>query len=434
MTWLTRHNARQYLRASLFLAPTASIVLALAVAPVVRWIDDRTRWTLLGFGSAGAGAGVSALSSSLLALIVFAFSILLLAIQIAGGQLSPRVIAGIFRTRLLKVALSVFVFSYTYSLAALARIGDRVPQLPVALAIAASLSSLGLFLYLVQRIGEAFRPGTVMTRVAAETRDVIDAMYPGPFTPGGGEHAALSLDFTRPERVVVRRKSSGVMLAFDAKGLCAIATRAGCVIELVPQVGDFVPVGEPLFRIHGLRGPGASELSDQALRDSVAFGVERTMEQDPAFGFRIIVDIASKALSPAINDPTTGVLAVDQLHHLLQLLGGRQLDTGVVRDASGGVRLVYRTPGWEDFVTLAATELRVYGATNPQVTRRLRAMYDQLLRLVPAERAEALRREVALLERTLEGAWSNPADRAIAGAADLQGFGGGSRAANGDSR
>lgn len=420
MNWLTRHRLRRYLRSSLFLAPSASIVVALLVAPVVRWVDGRTQWTLLGFGPSGAAAVLSGLSSSLLALIVFAFSILLLAIQIAGGQLSPRIIARIFRIRVLKVTLSAFVFSYTYSLAALSRIGERVPQLPVALAIYASLTSLAIFIYLVQRIGEVFRPGTVMTLVAAETRGVVDAMYPRPFTPDGGEHAALTLDTGRPDRVVVQRKTSGVVLAFDSDGLKALATRAGCVVELVPQVGDFLAVGEPLFRLYG---PGSAAVDEQALRDSVSLGIERTMEQDPAFGFRIIVDIASKALSPAINDPTTGVLAVDQLHHLLSLVGSRQLDTGVVRDASGEVRLVYRTPDWEDFVTLAATELRIYGATNPQVTRRLRAMYDQLLRVVPAERAEALRREVSLLESTLAGAWASPPDRAIAGASDLQGFG-----------
>jgi uncharacterized membrane protein len=322
------------------------------------------------------------------------------------------------------MTLSAFVFSYTYSLASLSRIGERVPQLPVALAIFACLTSLGIFIYLVQRIGESFRPGTVMTTVAAETRSVIDALYPRPFTPGGGEHAALSLDASRPDRVIVQRKTSGVVLAFDAEGLVALASRARCVVELVPQVGDFLAVGEPLFRLYG---PGASGVDEQQLRDSVALGVERTMEQDPAFGVRIIVDIASKALSPAINDPTTGVLAVDQLHHLLGLVSRRQLDTGVVRDATGEVLLVYRTPDWEDFVTLAATELRIYGASNPQVTRRLRAMYDQLLRVVPTERAEALRHEVAMLEATLESAWASPLDRAIAGASDLQGFGSRSR-------
>ncbi len=419
MTWLARYRLRSFFRESVFLLPAASIVLAFDVAPVVRAIDDETRWTLLGFTSAGASALVSSLSSSLFALIVFTFSILLLAIQIAGGQLSPRIITRVFRAPRLKAALALFTFSYTYSLAALSRIGDRVPQLPVALAVVASFASLGLFLYLVQRIGEAFRPGTVMTLIASETRRVVDAMYPRAFAPGEGHHASLALDRSRPDRVVVQTGGAGVVLAFDAAGLCALAERAGAVVELVPQVGDFVAEGDPLFRLYGASAPPEHEL-----RESVALGLERTLEQDPAFGFRIIVDVASKALSPAINDPTTGVLAVDQLHQLLALLAGRQLDEGVVRDAGGAVRLVYRTPDWDDFVALAATELRVYGATNPQVTRRLRAMYDQLQRVVPPARADALCKEVALLESTLESAWPSAADRAVAGASDSQGFGG----------
>jgi uncharacterized membrane protein len=420
MSWLGRYRFRRFFKTSLFFAPIASIVAALALAPVVRWVDDVTRWSLFDFASAGASAVVSALASSLLSLIVFAFSILLLAIQIAGGQLSPRIIARVFQARILKGTVAAFVFSYTYSLAALSRIGERVPQLPVALAIFSSLVSLGLFIFLVQRVGEGFRPGTLMTVVAAETRRVIDAVYPHPFSPEGGEHAVLAVDLGRTDRVVEQPKTSGVVLAFDVDGLVALAGRAGCVVELVPQVGDFVPLGEPLFRLHGT---GAAGVDERALRECVALGIERTLEQDPAFGFRIIVDVACKALSPAINDPTTGVLAIDQLHHLLLLVAGRRLDAGVVRDASGAVRLVYRTPDWEDFVTLAATELRTYGAANPQVPRRLRAMYEQLLRAVPERRAAALQREVTLLEATIDGAWPFPADRAMVGAGDLQGFG-----------
>ena len=425
MTWLTRHRVRRYLRDSVFLLPGASMALAIVLAPAIRIFDDRTRPTLFGFTPTGASALVSGLTSSLFALIVFTFSILLLAIQIAGGQLSPRIIARVFSVPKLKVALSLFTFSYTYSLAALSRIGDRVPQLPVALAVAAGVTSLGLFLYLVQRLGEAFRPGTVMALVAARTRLVVDVLYPHPFESSAGEHASLTLDRSRPDRVVVQRRHSGVVLAFHTEGLVALAVRAGCAVELVPQVGDFLAIGDPLFRIYGA---GASTLGDDELKGCVALGLERTLEQDPAFGFRIIIDISSKALSPAINDPTTGVLAVDQLHQLLALVASRQLDTGVVRDASGAVRLVYRTPDWEDFVTLAATEPRIYGATNPQVTRRLRSMYDQLLRVVPSARAQALRHEVALLESTLAASWPNPADRAIAGASDSQGFGGRAKA------
>lgn len=413
------------LRNSLFLPPITGMALALLLAPLIRWIDFQTNWTLFGFSTGGASAVVSGLAASILSLIVFAFSILLLAIQIAGGQLSPRIIARIFRARFLKITLSAFVFTYTYALAALSRIGDRVPQLPVAVAIVSSLVSLGLFIYLFQKVGESFRPGTVMTLIAEDTRRVIDTMYPKPFTERIDAHVALALDTSRPDRTIVQKKTSGVVLAFDIEGLRATATQSGCIIEFVPQVGDFLPVDEPLFRIYGAN---AGSIREDEIRQCVDLGIERTMEQDPAFGFRIIVDIASKALSPAINDPTTGVLAVDQLHHLLHLVSNRQLDTGVVRDASGAVRLVYRTPDWEDFVGLAATELRTYGATNPQVTRRLRAMYDQLLRVVPPARATALREELTLLESTIENSWSTPPDRSIAGAGDHQGFGSRARA------
>jgi hypothetical protein len=105
-----------------------------------------------------------------------------------------------------------------------------------------------------------------------------------------------------------------------------------------------------LFRIYG----GTSFPID-TLHQSIALGVERTMQQDPAFALRIIVDIAAKGLSPAINDPTTAVLAIDQIHHLLRHIGNRRLDNEQVRDAAGRVRLLYRTPDWEDFVTLAVT-------------------------------------------------------------------------------
>src|SRR5439155_20740224 len=125
-----------------------------------------------------------------------------------------------------------------------------------------------------------------------------------------------------------------------------------CTIEVVPQVGDFVASDDPVFRLYG----DSSGISPKQLLRHIALERERTLEQDPAFAFRIIVDIASKALSPAINDPTTAVLALDQIHHLLRKVGLRRLDTGVVRDHAGRVRLVYRTPGWEDFVELAITE------------------------------------------------------------------------------
>src|SRR6185295_7748286 len=124
------------------------------------------------------------------------------------------------------------------------------------------------------------------------------------------------------------------------------------VIEFLPQVGDFVSTDEPLFLLHG----GAMAIADATVHSTVAFGPERTLEQDPMFAFRIIADIALKALSPAINDPTTAVLAIDQLHRLLRQVGKRQLSDEMIRDEAGRLRVIFRTPNWEDYVNLAFSE------------------------------------------------------------------------------
>jgi uncharacterized membrane protein len=213
-------------------------------------------------------------------------------------------------------------------------------------------------------------------------------------------------------------------LAFDIRGLVSIAQRADCIIELVPQVGDFLAAGDPLFRIY----QGRTSLAEDDLRQSVAVGQERTMEQDPALAFRILVDIASKGLSPAINDPTTAVLAIDQIHHLLRNVGGRHLDDERVRDAAGRTRLVFRTPAWEDFVQLAVTEIRQFGGPSIQIARRLRAMLENLIETLPETRAAVLRHELSLLQRSVQRFFADPEDRAMADVGDFQGVGSSSNA------
>jgi uncharacterized membrane protein len=148
------------------------------------------------------------------------------------------------------------------------------------------------------------------------------------------------------------------------------------------------------------------------------------MEQDPALVFRILVDIASKGLSPAINDPTTAVLAIDQIHHLLRNVGGRDLTDERVRDAAGRTRLVYRTPAWEDFVKLAVTEIRHFGGASIQIARRLKAMLENLIQTLPDERAPLLRQELALLHRSVEHLFPEAEDRVLAAGSDSQGMGG----------
>jgi uncharacterized membrane protein len=213
---------------------------------------------------------------------------------------------------------------------------------------------------------------------------------------------------------------SGVVLAFSESELVRIAREADATVELVPQVGDYVAGGDPLFRVSG----GTRPVSAAALRGCVAVGGERTVEQDPRFAFRILVDVALRALSPAVNDPTTAVLALDQIHHLLLCLGRRHLGDGQVRDRDGKLRLVYGTPDWPDYVTLAVAEVRHYGGESLQVDRRLRAMLEHLIEALPESRRPPLREELTLLGSAVERRFQDEVDRKRAGVADYQGVGG----------
>jgi uncharacterized membrane protein len=213
----------------------------------------------------------------------------------------------------------------------------------------------------------------------------------------------------------------------DIPTLLAEARRRDGVVELVPRVGDFLAWGQVVFRLYG----GAAEITDRRLRETVAFGPERTLEQDPMFAFRILVDIGLKALSPAINDPTTAVLALDQVHRLLREVGRRRLHGQGVCDDRGNLRLILRTPDWDDFVNIACREIRACGASSVQVARRMAAMLDEIVQVLPPARHPAILLERELLERAIDQAYPFAEDRALARVADMQGLGGGAAAGRG---
>ncbi len=418
MTWLQRYRVRSFLKNSVWFMPFMGMVFAIVVVRVIRWVDSVIGWEAT-VSVEGARAVFGALASSMLTFIVFVFSMLLVAVQLASAQLSPRIIATAFRDRVTKFALTLIVFTFTFSLAVLSRIDSSVPQISAWVVTYSNVACVGVYLYMIDHVGRMLRPVSLLGRVAAEGRTVIEAVYPRRLVERDETQADAADLPTGPPARTVEHSGDGVFLAFDQAGLVELARRADCVLELVPQVSDFVAKGNPLFRLHG----GAS-LAEHDLRQTVAFGPERTMEQDPLFVFRIIVDIASKALSPAINDPTTAVLALDQLHHLLRSVGSRHLDTGQVRDATGRLQLVYRTPDWKDFVGLAVTEIRHFGKDSIQVARRMRAMLEDLIKAVPPHRAARLRQELDLLHRSVERGFFEPEDRANAETGDSQGMGG----------
>jgi uncharacterized membrane protein len=142
------------------------------------------------------------------------------------------------------------------------------------------------------------------------------------------------------------------------------------------------------------------------------------------FAFRIVVDIAIRALSPAINDPTTAVLAIDQLHRMLRTVGKRYLGTDEILNKSGSLRVIFRTPNWEDFVHLAFSEIRACGSNNLQIVRRLRSMIENLVQTLQDHRHPALFQELSLLDREIAKNFTYPEELALARIGDSQGLGG----------
>jgi len=356
--------------------------------------------------------------------VVFTFGSLLVALQVASGQLTPRIIATVLvRNDVVRYTTGLFIFTLLFAVSAINKMQGTVFQLVVFVAACLGILCFAAFLYLIDYAARLLRPISILSRVGQAGLKVIESVYPEP-TLGANRSDAPRHELGKPTRVIPHGGTSEIVLAANLRKLIAQAQRSNGVIEFVPQIGDFIATDEPLFKLYG----GAASLDEDDLRSAVAFGLERTMEQDPTFAYRIVVDIALKALSPAINDPTTAVIAIDQLHRLLRKAGNRNLRTDEILAKSGQLLVLFRTPNWEDFVHLAFTEIRQCGAQNMQIARRLRAMIDNLIETLPKHRHAVLLGELKLLDRDVERHFVHPEDRALASLGDSQGLGGASGA------
>ena len=428
LRWDRKYVIMSYIRSSLWLVPFFAVLAYMAVTRITfsigRWllqnrlIDESTDF--LGLSMAGARTMLETIVTLNLSFVVFTFGSLLVAIQVAGGQYTPRIIATtLLRDNAIRCTVGYFVFTLLFTLRVLSRMGDEtVHQFNTFIAAIFGLISIIVFLYLIDYAARLLRPVSLVHRLGESGIGVIKGVYTDSIATSHPEISSGSRP--SPDRVVVNADTSGAVLAVDLDGLVERARRAGGMVEFVPQVGDFVAADEPLFRLYG----GAAGIDDQDLRASVAFGSERTLEQDPTFAFRILVDIAIKALSPAINDPTTAVLAIDQLHRLLRLVGLRRLRGEELRDDKGSLRVIFRTPNWEDFVHLACTEIRHFGTGSIQIMRRLRSMLENLIQTLPPHRHPELRKQLELLDSGIDGHYALAYDRALARIPDPQGLGG----------
>ncbi len=424
LSWRVRWRIYEYVRNSLWIVPLILVVLAAVLALALVEVDQRTSTTIgVSFGEEAGRAVLGSIGSGMITFTGFVFSILLLAVQFGSNQFSPRLLRRFLRDPTTKLSLGVFMATFIYALAVLRVVGtgdnaDFVPNNSISVAVLLLLASMLMFLRLLSRTTQGLRVASVLNELGRDARRVVEGAYPerldetadepdtGPLPVGAG-------------RTVSYRGSPGVVQSVDMKTLVERARQSDTVIELEPRFGEQVADGFPLFTVYGEQVP----LDDEDLRGTVATGDERTMRQDPAFAFRLFADISSKALSPGVNDPTTSTQALDQIELLLGIVGTRRLTPGVGRDQAGTVRLRYRAPSWEDFLSLAVDETRHYGEGSVQVMRRLRALLENVHASVPPSRRAAVEAELVLLDDAATRVFGDSTDRLTAVGSDRQGLG-----------
>jgi uncharacterized membrane protein len=416
VTWATAFRVRQYLSGSIWVVPLLGAIIGLVAAFVIAHIDRSAhlpaQWQ---YSASTATTLLSAIVGAMAALTGFVVTVTVLVVQMVIGSFSARYMRLCYRDAWLKGTLA-------FAFALLRRIENNfVPNIGVSVAGVLVIAGLVSFLYFFDRFLHRLRPVAV-TEIAARAlrrdfgADVAqlraeDDMFSGPLHPAGEEPT-----------LVVRSHHTGAIQAMNVQAMVAWARGNDCLLVLPHYVGDFVGRGDALFELYG--GPGGDSSLERKLLGWVALGAERTIDQDPAFAMRIMVDVAGKALSAAINDPTTASQVLDYLTECLRLIGTTDLSGQEWRPDLGRRGVVIRVRRFEDFLALATTEIREYGATSIQVPRRMRAMLESLAEEVLPMYRTAVGDELARLDATVAQSYSGSADRDRAGTADLQGMGG----------
>jgi len=362
----------------------------------------------------------SSTASGMMALTSIVFSFTFLMVQFSATAYSPRLVVWIVRDPVISHALGVFIATFVYALAELAWVdranSGRVTFTGLLMIVALITASICMFISLIHRIG-TLQVNRILVFLGDKGREIIEQFYPPVTVIEVCYPPQPSMPSCR--QTLLHRGHPRIVQSLDIPTLVQIASRNQCAIEMAAGVGDAVFDASPILRVFG----GNAPISDEALRDAVELGNSRTFEQDPKYAIRLLVDVAIRALSQAVNDPTTAVQALDQIEDLLIRLGRRRLGTGEFRDAQGSIRLSIIVPKWEDFLRLALDEIRFYGASSIQVMRRMKALLSELTSLLPEDRRPSVLEWLSRLQVTIDRSFRTQQDKIEASTEDRQGMG-----------
>ena len=380
------------LRSQLWPLPAFAIALAVVLGTVLPAMDsavdgrlpENVTVFLFSGGPEAARSVLQAISGSLITVTSLTFSLTVVTLQLASSQFSPRLLRTFTSDRFVHGTLALFLAAFAFALTVLRTIRDEssgntpfVPEISVTVAFVLAIASVvGLVLFLAHLTRE-IRVETMMRRVNVETQGTVDRVFPADRPALGPEPVPAA--GSRP----INSTSSGFLTSLDEDALMQAANDSGAVIRIDREPGSSLVAGVPFATAWPVEpgaslGSGAWEQLTRNVNNAVATGFERTNVQDVGYGFRQLVDVAARALSPGINDPTTAVHVIGHLSDLLCRLAGRNPCPKHLTDDAGRVRVVLSLPALGDLLDLAMNQPRHYGATDPAVAARLLALLQEL--------------------------------------------------------
>jgi uncharacterized membrane protein len=334
-------------------------------------------------GPDGARSVLSTIATAMISVTGLVFSITIVVLQLASSQFTPRVLASFLSSRITQITLGVFTATFIYSLTVMRSVRGGfqqddpfVPQSSVTMAFVFVVASVGLFLAFIRHITASIQVVNVISQIGDRSVALVDKLYPdrADIGPSGSRTWSPSAGARRTDIHDDDRHGSVTHLDFAA--LVSQAVEHEVVIEAAVPLGSFVVEGQTVARAWG-----DTELPDSSRRKiahAVGLGPDRLMNQELGFGIRQLVDIAERALSPSLNDPTTASQIIDELHRILRPLVQRMSPSPYLVDDEGTVRVVYRPQTVESLLHLAVEEIAHFGSDSPPVRKRLQELLDDL--------------------------------------------------------
>ena len=397
----TRRRAlRDSVRSGFWAVPAVFVVGAIALALGLVRVDRAQSATLrytFGAGPDGAREVLSAITTAMITFTGLVFSITIVVLQLTSSQFSPRVLRHYLRDRQAQGSLGVFVATFVYAVMVLRTVdgGDEerfVPAIATTVALLLLLVSVGVFVFYIHHVATSIQVTSIIAAIGAETRRAVDRRFPaGTGTGPDAGHRQTPAGLTT---LLVPAPASGVVVHIDERSLVTLAGAADVVLTSAAGLGEYVPEGAPLLAVTG--DPHRLDVARAVA--AVQQGRDRSLEQDVAFGLRQLVDIAERALSPGVNDPTTAVQALDEVHDLLRRLATRPLRGGVHVDERGAIRLVLPAEDLRVFLSLALDEVEEHGRGSIQVEARVDRLLDDLRAAALEEHRAAVHERIARRE------------------------------------